>query len=67
MATDRPFALDPVGRWTPSYFDLQRDAERRPGSEENARRAAVRLAALSRREANDATPSRVICGAHLPC
>jgi hypothetical protein len=43
----------PTGRsrWTrpevaPSYFDLQRDAESRPGSEENARRAAVMLGDL---------------------
>ena len=27
VATGRPVALDPVRRWTPSYFDLQRDAE----------------------------------------
>jgi hypothetical protein len=27
VATDRPVALDPSGGGTPSYFDLQRDAE----------------------------------------
>jgi len=27
VANDRPVALDPFRRWTPSYFDLQCDAE----------------------------------------